>query len=269
MRRRHMLPFAALLALVMAGGAQAADIHGHHLSCSFNSDYDLQVEANGIAFSRDDGHPRDVFMHDGQLRVDGQNVAVSQADAARLREYEQQVRELMPAVAAVARDGVDIGYAALTTVVATLSENGDQRSRLLQELRDRRGDALRQIDSSLGHGRWKAGDASELIDHQLESTVTDLVGEVTGDVVKDALSGDSNRLAALQARTDTLDSTLDKAIDGPAEKLGQRAEALCPGFSHLERLQRQFQFHLADGTSLQLISPDKDRSDKARQYAER
>jgi len=269
MRRRLMFPFAGLAALLIAGGTQAAEIHAHHLSCSFDSDYDLQVEANGIVFSRNDGHPRDIFMHDGQLRVDGQNVAVSQADAARLREYEQQVRELMPAVAAVAREGVDIGYAALTTVVATLSENGDERSRLLQELRDRRSDALRQIDASLGHGRWKAGDASELIDHSLESTVTDLVGEVTGDVVKDALSGDSNRLAALQARTDALDATLDKAIDAPAEKLGQRAEALCPGFSHLERLQGQFQFRLADGNTLQLISPDKDRSDKARQYADR
>lgn len=266
--RRHMLSFATILALAAAGGAQAMDSHAHHLSCSFTSDYDLQVEKDGIVFIRSSGHPSDVFIHDGKLRVDGENVTVSAADAARLRDYEQQVRELVPAVAAIARDGVEIGYSALTTVVATLAENGDERTRLLHELRDRHSEALQHIDGTLGHGAWKAGDEGDLFGDNLQKTVASLVSNVTADVVKDALSGDSNRLAALQARTDALDTTLDKAVEQPAEELGQRAEALCPHFSELQRLQQQFQFRLSNGERLQLISPDMDRSDKA-SYAQR
>ncbi|RUL76625.1 DUF2884 family protein [Dyella choica] len=266
--RRHMLSLMTLLVFATAGGVQAGGNHGHHLTCSYTSDYDMQVQAQGIAFQRSSGHPGDVFMHDGKLRVEGQDVTVSEADAARLREYEREVRNLMPAVAGIARDGVDIGYSALTTVVATLSDNGDERTRLLRELRDRHGEAMRHIDNTLGQGRWKVGEEGELFGNELQQTVADLVSNVTRDVVKDALSGDAGRLASLEARTDALDTTIDKAVDAPAEKLGQRAEALCPHLSHLQQLQQQFQFRLPNGEHLQLIDSNMERSDKA-SYAQR
>src|ERR1700761_7035508 len=112
---RHFTTIALAAGLLVAGGAQASDMHGHHMQCSFNSDYDVQIKADGIAFRRDGDHPYEIFMHDGQLRVDGHAVAVSAQDAARLRSYEQQVRDLLPAMAGIARDGIDIGYSAMTT----------------------------------------------------------------------------------------------------------------------------------------------------------
>jgi len=266
--RRSMQSFVMVVALVAAGAAQARDDHGHHLSCSFTSDYDVRVEATGIAFTQAGGHPGDVFIHDGALRVDGHDVAVSSADAARLRDYEQEVRGLVPAVAAIARDGVEVGYSALTAVVATLSDNGEQRTHLLQELHDRHAEALLHIDSTLGRGVWKADDEGDYFAGHLQSAIGDMVGSVVGDVVKDALSNDPTRFAALEARTNALDTTIDKAVDGPAEKLGERADALCPRFSHLQQLQQQFEFRLPGGERLQLISPDMERSDKA-SYARR
>lgn len=270
MRRRYLLSSLPALVLAFTGAVQASGFHVHHdLQCRYSTDYDVQVEPDGIAFTRHDGDPGDVFMHDGALRVDGHDVSVSHADAARLREYEQQVRGLVPAVAAIARDGVDIGYAALTTVVATLSEDADERRRLLQELRDRHAEARQHIDDTLGRGRWQSGDGADFFDHNLQHTAADMVGTVTGDVLKDALSGDSNRLAALQARTDSLDTTLDKAINAPANKLGERAQALCPQLGQLQQLQQQFQFRLSHGERLQLITSNTDSSDKASQYAQR
>jgi hypothetical protein len=266
--RHHMLSFVTVLSLAMAGAAQATDGHTHHLSCSYTSDYDLQIKPNGIAFTRSSGHPGDVFIHDGTLRVDGNDVAVSGADAARLREYEHELRDLLPAVAGIARDGVDIGYSALTTVVATLADNGDERTRLLRELRDRHDEVMRHIDGTVGQGKWDAGDEGDMFGGPLQKTVADLVSNVTGDVVRDALSGDSNRLASLQARTDALDASINKAVDVPAEKLGQRAEALCPHLGHLQQLQQQFQFRLPSGERLQLIYSNTDRTDKA-SYAQR
>ena len=266
---RHAILSVWIFGVVLAGGAQAADVHGHHLQCSYNSDYDVQVQSGGIAFSRDEGHPAAVFMHDGQLRVDGRTVSVSTEDAARLRDYEQQVRELVPAMAAIARDGLDIGYSALTTVAATLADNGDERTRMLQSLHDRHVEALQQVDGSLGHGFWKAGAAEQLFGDNVQETVAELVGDLTHDVVKDALSGDPAKLAALQARTDALDTTLNKAVDAPAEKLSQRAQALCPTLSTLDQLQQQFEFRLADGGRLQLLSADMDSVNKASQYAKR
>lgn len=265
---RHLLSFATVFALAAVGGVHATDGHSHHLSCAFNSAYDIQVQAGGIAFTRNSGAPARIFMHDGALQVDDRTVAVSAADAARLRDYEAQVRELVPAVAAIARDGVEVGYSALTTVVATLAENGDERTRLLHELRERHNEAVQHIDSTFGHGLWTAGGENDLFGTHLQDTVEDLVSNVTADVVKGALSGDSSRLAALQARTSALQATLGKAVNAPADELGQRAEALCPHFSRLEQLQQQFQFRLPNGERLQLISQDMDRPDKA-SYAQR
>lgn len=72
-----------------------------------------------------------------------------------------------------------------------------------------------------------------------------------------------SRLALLEARADALDAAIDKAVDGPAEKLGQRAAALCPRLSYLQQLQQQFQFRLSDGEPLQRINANMDRADKA------
>ncbi len=267
--RRHAILSVLVLGLAAAGGVQASDHHTHHLQCSVDSDYDVQVKPDGIVFTREQGHPGDVFMHDGQLRVDGQTVAVSAEDAVRLREYEHQVRVLVPAMADIARDGVDIGYSALTTVVATLADNGEERTKMLQKLHDKHVKALQQIDGSLGHGFWKAGDDGEAFGNNLQETVADMVGSITGDVLKDALSSDPSKLAALEARTSTLDTTIDKAVNEPADKLTARAEALCPQFSQLQQLQQQFQFRLSHGERLQLFSLDTDSANKASQYAER
>ncbi|MBE1159253.1 DUF2884 family protein [Dyella acidiphila] len=267
--RRHIISLALLLGLAAAGSAQAADSHSHHLQCSYNSDYDVQVQPNGVAFTRSSGHPGSIFMHDGQLRIDGSQVAISADDAVRLRAYEQQVRELVPEMAAIARAGVDIGYTALTTVVATLADNDDRRSDMLQSLHDRRAEAMHQVDITLGNGLWAAGSDSDLFASNLGKTIESLVGNLAGEAVSDALSGDSNRLAALQARTNALDTTMEKAVDEPAEKLGQRADALCPRLSALDHLQQQFRFRLADGGRLQLLSIDMDGNNKARQYAQR
>ncbi|GAB2587895.1 DUF2884 family protein [Dyella jejuensis] len=261
---------ALALGLVATCSVQATETHAHpHLQCSYDSDFDVQVEPAGIAFTRDNGRPGDVFMHDGQLRVDGKTMVVSAADAERLRDYERQVRALLPAMAELARDGVAIGYAAMTTVVATLDDNGDERTRLQQELRDRHRDALRQIDTTLGRGVWNAGDIDRAFGNNLQDTVADLAGSLTRDVLKDTLSGDPAKWAALEARADSLDATIDKAIVAPADKLAQRAEALCPRFDALERLQQQFQFRLATGEHLQLLTPDMDHNHKASQYAQR
>jgi hypothetical protein len=264
-----MICFVPLFALAAVGAASAHEPgHGHHLSCSFDTEYDVQVNADGIAFTHAGGQPADVFMHDGALRVDGRELAVSPADAARLRDYEQQVRDLVPAIAGIARDGVEVGYSALTAVVATLSDNGEQRTRLLQSLHDRHAQALRHVDSTLGRGVWKADDQGDYFAGDVRDAAADLVGSVTGDLVKDALSDDPVRLAALQARADALDTTIDKAVDGPAQKLGERAEALCPRFARLQQLQQQWALRLPGGARLQLISPDTDRADKA-SYARR
>lgn len=246
---------AIALAASLAPGlpAHAEGVHLHDQKCSFGTDYDVRVQPDGIAFERDDGTPGRVFMHDGALRVDGRAMAVSAGDAARLREYEGQVRRLLPEVAAIAREGVDIGFDALTTVVATFADEPAERSRLTEELNAQHRQALASVDNGLGQGVWRKHSVEDLMEHQVGDAVSTLVGTVTAKAVKAALSGDQSQVAALEARADSLDKSIDKEVNARADRLGARADALCPQLARLDQLQQQFEFRLKDGSRLALV----------------
>jgi hypothetical protein len=256
----RMMSAATLLALglAMTLPAQARTIHIDDDSCGYHTPYDVRVDASGIRFQREDGKPVNVFMHDGQLRVDDRAVAVSAADAARLRQYEDNVRTLLPEVAGIAREGIDVGFAAMRTVLMTFAEGDGERRKLTDRLDRRHQQALADIDSSLGRGIWKHGAASEALTDSVGETVGDLVSKVTASAVTAALSGDQSKVAALEARADSLDKSIDKEIDARADRLSERAKALCPRLQALDQLQQQFQFRLADGSRLQLVTYDKD-----------
>ena len=248
-----------ILALALAAGmtlgvpAQAHGLHVNDQKCNFGTDYDVLVKPDGITFERQDGTPGSVFMHDGALRIDGRDVAVSAGDAKRLREYESQVRSLLPEVASIAREGVDIGFDALATVVASFADDPAERSRLVAELNQQHRQALAEVDSGLGHGVWRQHSMQDLMENQVGGAVSTLVGTVTAKAVKAALSGDESQVAALEARADSLDKSIDKEVDARADKLGERAEALCPRMQRLDELQQAFEFRLKDGARLALV----------------
>lgn len=251
------------LGLALAAPASAHEIHVHHQSCEYSSDYDVQVDASGIRFERDSGTLAKVFIHDGRLQVDGRGIAVSAGDATRLREYENNVRALLPEVAGVAREGVDVGFAAMRAVLMTFAENDSERRQLIGRLDDNHRRAMAQVEGSLDQGVWKHAAIGRALGDSIQDTVSDLVSKVTASAVKAALSGDQSKVAALQARADSLDKTIDKEINTRADRLEQHAQALCPRLQSLAQLQQQFQFHLADGSRLELVTKDKDDNKKA------
>jgi hypothetical protein len=251
---RSLIPALAVATGFALGlPAHAGSLHISHEQCHFGTDYDVEVEPAGVSFEREGGMPGRVFMHDGALRVDGRDVAVTAGDAARLREYEAQVRSLLPEVASIAREGVDIGFDALATVAVSFAEGPDERSRLTAQINQQHRQALAKIDSGLGHGVWRQHSVEDLMENQVGDAVSTLVGTVTAKAVKAALSGDQSQVAALEARADTLDRSIDKAVDARADKLAERAETLCPRMARLDELQRQFDFRLKDGSRLMLV----------------
>lgn len=260
--RKTLSLLTLVVGMTLGAQVQAHGLHINNDQCGFTTNYDVRVNASGIAFDREDGKPASISMHDGRLRVDGKQVALSDADAERVRQYEGQVRALLPEVAGIVREGLDIGFSAMTTVATTFAENGEERERLLGRLNRNHAAALRQIDQGIGSGVWKRHEMADVIKEGVEGTVSEMVGTVTANAVKAALSGDQSKVAALEARADSLDKSIDKEVDARADKLGQRARALCPRLTALEQLQQQLQFRLGDGSRLQLMSREKKHDDE-------
>lgn len=244
---------ALVLGLAFAAQAPATSLQIDNDHCGFTSNYDLRVNTAGIAFDSDSNQPASVFMHDGKLRVNGRELAVSADDAERLRQYEGQVRVLLPEVAGVAREGMDIGFSALTTVAATFAASADERERIVKQLNSKHAASLQQLDSTIGSGVLKQHGMSQVIEDSVESAVAELVSTVAAGAVKAALSGDQSQVAALQARADSLEKSIDKEVNARADKLKLHAQALCPRIEALQQLQDQFQFRLSDGSRLLLI----------------
>ncbi len=258
--RIGLLGCLAAVAIVLGGSAHARDIHMGGDSCGYSTDYDVHVSTGGIDFRRDGDHPSRVFMHDGHLSVDGQDLAVSKDDAARLRTYEDHVRSLLPEVAGIAREGVNIGFAAMRTVLLTFAENDAERRDMVSRLDANHRQALARIDETLGQGIWKQHAMDDVVEHSVQDSVSDLVSKVAGSAVKAALSGDESKVAALEARANSLDQSIDREVNRQSDMLDKRAEALCPKLVALDKLQQQFQFRLRDGTPLQLLEHDKDET---------
>jgi DUF2884 family protein len=233
--------------------------HGIHVDndgcgVDYKTAYDVSVARNGIDFTRADGTPVKVFMHDGRLTVDGRDVRVSDADAHRLRDYEGAVRALVPEIAAIAREGIDIGYSAMTTVAATFVQDGDARRSMLAKLERNHARALARLDESIGAGRWRQHEVDDLVESVVGDSVSEVVGSVTGDAVSAALSGDSAKIAGLEARANSLDKAIDHEVNKRADKLGDRARALCPRLADLDHLQKTWAIRLADGSPLVLMT---------------
>lgn len=261
--RTPILSLALASGLALLAPAQAGGLHVNHDQCSFGTDYDVLVQPAGITFERQHGTPGSVFMHDGALRIDGRDVAVSAADANRLREYEDQVRSLLPEVASIAREGVDIGFDALATVVASFADDAAERGRLVTRINEQHKQALAGIDNGLGNGEWRQHSIEDLMESQIGDAVESLVGTVTARAVKAALSGDQSQVAALEARADALDKAIDQQVDARADALADRAEALCPRMTRLDELQQQFEFRLKDGSRLALVDHQPERDNEA------
>jgi hypothetical protein len=255
MRRPSITGCLAVTLGLYAAAAQAGGVNFNTDTCKsdYSTAYDVDITPAGLSFHRKDGRPTAIFLHDGAVQVDGKAVAVSQTDAAALRRYEDGVRRLVPQVAAIAREGVELGFQAMTTVTLSFAE-GEQRAGMLAKLKRKQAEALREIDEGVGAGHWSNDRMAETVAGSIADNVGELVGSVTSSAVTAALSGDSTKVAALQARAESLDKSMDREMDKRSRALEKRSEQICPQLNDLADLQRGWAVRQPDGKPLELMT---------------
>lgn len=254
MRHRTIAGTAALVFALAASAGQATGFNINTDTCKqdYSTPYDVDVTPAGLSYHRKSGAPLRIFVHDGGVSVDGKALSVSAKDAAALRRYEDGVRRLMPEVTTVAREGVEVGFAAMTTVTLSFAE-GSERATMLEKLKRKQADALREIDEGIGSGHFSQDRMAETVAGSVSDSVGELVGSVTSSAVTAALSGDASKVAALQARAESLDKSLDREMGKRSKSLDEHANQICPRLNDLADLQRSWAVTLADGKPLELI----------------
>lgn len=258
---RHGTVATLVFALGLAPGlqARAAEVHVHGEQCGYHSNYDVRVTPAGIDFSRSGAQPNEVFMYHGALRVDGRPVAVSADDAVRLRSYEADMRSLLPEMAGIAHEAVGIAFDALATVAATLGGSQHRRDALVRQLNQSRMAALRGMAADINADHWSQQDFADAIDQPITAASNQLASALTRSVLWSLFTG---RASELEARADTVDQSVDKEMQARSGQLEARAKAICPRLAELNELQQQFQFRLAGGQTLQLLTDNRDSKGK-------
>ena len=245
----------AILVAAALAVASAAPAFGHtHVGdCGVHSDYSLSIKPDRLVFHRKHGTPVDVEIANGTLRIDGALVATNAADAERLRNAEREVRAVVPEVKGIARDAIAIAFNAIGEVAAAFAPDGDA-ARASAERISRAG---REFDQRFAatdtFDDWQDGDVDHLVEETIGSVMPEIIGNVTAQAMKAALTGDATAAADLEARADGIDKSVERAVEKQSAALEQRAQALCPRLRALERVQRDLDVRLADGARLDLV----------------
>lgn len=241
----RLLPTGCLIALLLSAPAHAGQ--GVSLSsdqCGVTTPYDVRVDRTGLALTRDAGSPRVVFIHDGALRVDGKDQAVSAADAQRLRRIEQQTLALMPQAAAVAGESVAIAFDAIATTLHIMT-GSDRKARGIERLRE---DAVAHVEQTLGQGIWNQAQFGRQFEADVERAAEDMASAMAGGVVRAMFTGG----AEMERRADAVEDALEQRMEARSQALEARVDAMCAQIDALDTLQAALDYRF-NGRPLQLM----------------
>lgn len=260
MRRLLLLCLPVLAGLApLASAADGTRPQVSSRQCGFGTPYNVLVDTGGVWLYRDAGSPKEVFFHAGELSVDRQVRAVNAADAQRLRQLEQAARALMPEVAGLARDSVEVTFDALAGAMEVISGSKRKALRI-----DRfRADALAHVDATLGAGRWDQEVFDETFEARIEAAAESMAASMGRSVMWAVFTGGAARM---EARAEKMEAELEKTLEARAAAIEARADALCPRIRAIDELQAALEYR-HDGQPLRLLEISPHTGEESSQQA--
>ena len=243
------LPFslgAALCLLPLLAEASPGQPKPSPSQCGLSTDYNVLVDGGGVWLYRERGLPREIRIHGGGPSIDGQVQAVSAADALRLRELEAQAREMMPQVAGLAREAVDLGFDALAAVVDGLG-GSRRKARQVDGMSQH---ALAHVDRTLGAGRWDQDVFGPEFEARVERAAEQMAASLGRSVLFAVFTpGGAERL---ERRSEKMEAEIERRVEPRRVALEAPAAALCEQAARIDELQRALEYRF-DGRPLQLL----------------
>ncbi len=255
-------PLFALLLLAASSGPAWADQgddagkHDHRpqvssRQCGLSTPFNVLADTGGIWLTRSDGEgPREIFFHAGELSVDRQVQQIGDADAQRLLEMERETRALMPQVADLSHEVVDLSYDVLGSVVEMLTGSAGN-ARKIERLRTH---ANAYVDGTLGKGRWDQEAFDDRFEDYVETQAESFVGSITRHVLWQVMTG---RGDAVAERADRMDAALEARLDARSKGIETKAQALCARVARLDQLQQALEYRYR-GQPLRLLAANQD-----------
>ena len=251
----NIRPYLGISALVLAFAActATARVRVDSDDCDVDSRYSTRIDAGRIILTDDSTHAVVTLLPGGRIEVDGHALVLTEADAAHVADLERAIREIIPEAKALAVDAVAIAFEAVGHVSTAFASNAHEARESAARI-TRTANELKQTNNARDSwGPHSEREIEQLIEGSVGSLIGEMVGNITAQAIKVALSGDEAAVAELEARAGSIEKNVEKAVEKHAKELERRADALCERARELDRIESRISARLPDGSSIDLV----------------
>lgn len=241
------------LALAFAAGSAVAKIHVDGDHCDVQSNYSTRIDGNRITLTNDSTKSVLTLLPGGRVEIDGRPLSLSTSDAAHFAELERGIRAIIPEAKALAVDAVGIAFEAVGHVSTAFASDAHQARESAERIARTADELKRSINARDSWGPNSDREVEDLIERSVGSLIGEMVGNITAQAIKVALSGDDAAVAELEARAGSIEKNVEKAVEKRAKEIETRADALCERAKDLDRIEAQIDARLPDGSPLDLV----------------
>ncbi len=231
------------------------DINDH---CAISLRSGIRLESKAVVVNGKDGVQWQ--LNNGELKKDGQSVALSASEKQKVRDLENDLRKTVPMVAELTHEGLDVAKEAVTAAYGVLLGPDDNSVARIRTKFDRLQTEVgkRVTTTELPADKFDENGDLDLIGDgtSLGMTIGSATLEFLGDVFKAVFNEEYAK--ELEARADKMEKEVEKQLQARADNLEDKADALCAVIDHAEHTQSALQQNRA-ASSMRIFSRDEQR----------
>ncbi len=248
-----------LLALFAALPVMADGVHFNsdlHHRCAMNIHSGIKLDRHTVTLTDQSG--QQWHLNKGELRLNDRFISLSSLEQQRVRELENDLREIVPRTAEITHEGLAMGKEAVTSAFAALLGPEDNSvARIKRKFSKLEDDVKKRVTANeLPADKFDHnGDLDLLGDGaSLGMTIGAATLEFLGDVVKAVF--DKEYAHEMEMRAKKMEQEIESRVEMHSKILDKKADALCEIIEHAHGLQSQLNDH-PDVRTLRVLVPKK------------
>lgn len=250
---------AATIMTTLASGTVLA----HDSSCNVELDTGFSINKSTIAFL--DKHDEAIYkiIDNDVLIVSGEQIELNDSQQQLVHDYSTSIRAMVPEIKTIAIEGVDLAVEGVNLAFnELLGEGNDIATELTHELSLVREEVSTKFseehgftigENGINDGEFFGEEFEERIESVVEKAIMNSMGTLLVAVGQEMLfsGGDTD---AFETRMENFGEDIEHQMEARAEKIEEKAEALCEAALEIDRLEEQMKLNIEELSTINVIS---------------
>lgn len=204
--------------------------------CEIELNRDLAITPKHILIQENDETIVDIYQ-DEMLFIRGNQVELSDKEAKLLKRYSTSIRQSVPEVAELAVEAVEIAFDGINTALGQFADM-QQTEEKFDQIKDTIRAKFNRADGhyNFSNGNFTTSMDGSGIDQMAEELVEDMVPQIVGGVLANIGAAIAKGEANFED-LENLDEKIERAIEGKAEKIEEKAERFCGRLKEVDEIE--------------------------------